>query len=245
MLVRKYMDWNGMAAKRSAGVAPEVNLRIALYAGDEECKERDPPWLWNPGQMSPEVQNMGIRGIITYLEAKCISKSCGKSKCTTCLSKKFWRTLLIFVGPLITLFFGTVWGSTLSVCDGLLGLTSQCDTCETPGACWAFYGLRPKLSILAASCQGLIGCASPVDATISLYEFTLYLLRDISIKVIKRTNKFLSVKKSRLIYCYQQIIIASEIAYLAHSIIERSTCETTPRSLTFKVEWTLRGGQRL
>ena len=26
-------------------------------------QERDPPWLWNPGQTSPEVQNRGISGL--------------------------------------------------------------------------------------------------------------------------------------------------------------------------------------
>ena len=37
MLVHKYVDWNGLAAmlatKRSAGVAPEVNLRFPLHSG--------------------------------------------------------------------------------------------------------------------------------------------------------------------------------------------------------------------
>ena len=40
--VRKYMDWNGSAAMlatmRSAGVTPEVNLRILLHTGDKSCK---------------------------------------------------------------------------------------------------------------------------------------------------------------------------------------------------------------
>ena len=31
------------------------------YTGDKAGK-RDPPWLWNPGQTSPEVQNKGISG---------------------------------------------------------------------------------------------------------------------------------------------------------------------------------------
>ena len=42
MLVCKYMDENGLVAmlatKRSAGVAPEVNLRISLCAGDKAHK---------------------------------------------------------------------------------------------------------------------------------------------------------------------------------------------------------------
>ena len=42
MLVHKYVDQNGLAAilaaKRSAGVAPEVNLRIFLHIGDKAHK---------------------------------------------------------------------------------------------------------------------------------------------------------------------------------------------------------------
>ena len=47
MLVCKYVDVNGlaamMAANRSAGVPPEVNLRILLCTGNEEYKLGDPP----------------------------------------------------------------------------------------------------------------------------------------------------------------------------------------------------------
>ena len=32
-------------AKRSAGVAPEVNLRIPLHTNNEAHKRGDPPWL--------------------------------------------------------------------------------------------------------------------------------------------------------------------------------------------------------
>ena len=46
-----------LAAKRSAGVVLEVNLRNPLHTGDEARKWGNPPWLWNPEQMSPEVQN--------------------------------------------------------------------------------------------------------------------------------------------------------------------------------------------
>ena len=46
----------------SRGVAPEVNLRILLYAGDKALNWRDPACLWNPRQTSPEVQNRGISG---------------------------------------------------------------------------------------------------------------------------------------------------------------------------------------
>ena len=38
------------------GVTPEVNLRITQASKHV----RGPPWVWNPGQMSPEVQNRGI-----------------------------------------------------------------------------------------------------------------------------------------------------------------------------------------
>ena len=61
--VCEYMDQKGSAAMltsiQTAGVAPEVNLRITQV---RKHAKRDPPWLWNPGQMSPEVQNRGISG---------------------------------------------------------------------------------------------------------------------------------------------------------------------------------------
>ena len=44
-----------LATKKTASVAPEVDLTNPLYAGDKA--RRDPPLLWNPGQMSQEVQN--------------------------------------------------------------------------------------------------------------------------------------------------------------------------------------------
>ena len=53
-----------LVAKRLAGVASEVNLRNPLLTANEAQKRGDPPWLWNPGQMSPEVQNRGISGHI-------------------------------------------------------------------------------------------------------------------------------------------------------------------------------------
>ena len=47
--LHKYVDPKGLvatvAAKRSAGVAPEVNLRILLHAGNKACKQGDPLWL--------------------------------------------------------------------------------------------------------------------------------------------------------------------------------------------------------
>ena len=48
-----------LAAKKTAGVKPKVDLRNPAYAGDEAREQEDPPWLWNPGQMLPEVQNRG------------------------------------------------------------------------------------------------------------------------------------------------------------------------------------------
>ena len=52
--VYKYVDqdkgWvHRLAMKKSAGVTPEVNLRNQL-----QCS------LWNPEQMSPEIQNSDI-----------------------------------------------------------------------------------------------------------------------------------------------------------------------------------------
>ena len=48
-----------LAIRRSAGVAPGVNLRNESPAGDEAHKQGIPPWLWNRGQRLPEVQNNG------------------------------------------------------------------------------------------------------------------------------------------------------------------------------------------
>ena len=62
----RYMDQKGLATMltsiQSAGVTPEVNLRNLLWTGEEVHKRGNPPWLWNPGQTSPEVQNRGISG---------------------------------------------------------------------------------------------------------------------------------------------------------------------------------------
>ena len=70
MLVRKYVDENGLAAmlatKKSAGVMPEVNLRIPLHAGDEAFMGGIHP-VW---QTSPEVQNRGISGPINLHKNK-------------------------------------------------------------------------------------------------------------------------------------------------------------------------------
>ena len=60
--VCRYVDQKGLAAMltsvQSTGVAPEVNVRITQV----RKHARDPHWLWNPGQTSPEVQNRGISG---------------------------------------------------------------------------------------------------------------------------------------------------------------------------------------
>ena len=37
-----------LAAKKAAGVTPEVNLRILLCAGDEARKQGNLPWISNP-----------------------------------------------------------------------------------------------------------------------------------------------------------------------------------------------------
>ena len=52
----RYVEENGLVAilitKRSAAVAPDVNLEEHVTC---------PFWLWNPEEMSPEVENMGIK----------------------------------------------------------------------------------------------------------------------------------------------------------------------------------------
>ena len=64
----KYVGQNSSAAmvvaKRSAGVAPQVNLASPLHTGNET-----PPWVRNLEQTSPEVQNRkgGIVTIVLYL----------------------------------------------------------------------------------------------------------------------------------------------------------------------------------
>ena len=59
MFVSMWME-KGLAAMltsiQSAGVAPKVNLRITQV----RKHARDPPWLWNPRQTSPAVQNRSI-----------------------------------------------------------------------------------------------------------------------------------------------------------------------------------------
>ena len=52
------------AAKRSACVAPEVDLRECTLHSPPPKNEirQDPLWLWNPEEMSPEIQNRGTSG---------------------------------------------------------------------------------------------------------------------------------------------------------------------------------------
>ena len=58
-----YVDQKGLATMltsvQSAGVTPNVNLRMTQA---RKHAKRDPRWLWNQGQMSPEVQHRGISG---------------------------------------------------------------------------------------------------------------------------------------------------------------------------------------
>ena len=46
----QYVNLKGPAAmlatKKSAGVAPEMNLRNPLHTGDETLKRGNPSWLW-------------------------------------------------------------------------------------------------------------------------------------------------------------------------------------------------------
>ena len=64
MPTHRYMEEKSLAymltTKRSAGVTPEVNLREHMTL--HQVWIRLPLWLWNPEEMSPEVQNRGITG---------------------------------------------------------------------------------------------------------------------------------------------------------------------------------------
>ena len=51
-----------LTVKTSTGVAPEVNLRNPLHAGNEAHKQGIFPGFQILRQMSPEVQNRGISG---------------------------------------------------------------------------------------------------------------------------------------------------------------------------------------
>ena len=55
---------------KSAGVAPDVNLRITRW---QRMQARDPPWVWNPGETQSEVQN---RGISATMKRTCVLETC-------------------------------------------------------------------------------------------------------------------------------------------------------------------------
>ena len=56
LLLPKVCGWGALlAVKRPVGVALKVNL-VVRHIDDEWCKQRAPPWLWNPRQLSTEVQ---------------------------------------------------------------------------------------------------------------------------------------------------------------------------------------------
>ena len=87
--LRRYVEEIGsaamLAAKRSAGVAPEVNLRerVTLLVRLRQVRIRQNPlWLWNPEETSPEVQNRGISGPTkrTHVLQKILKKKKKKKK---------------------------------------------------------------------------------------------------------------------------------------------------------------------
>ena len=66
-MICKYVDENSLAAmlaaKRSAGVAPDVNLRILLCVGNKAHKQGDATLALKPrADITSEVQNRGISG---------------------------------------------------------------------------------------------------------------------------------------------------------------------------------------
>ena len=77
----RYMEENSLTAmlatKRSAAVAPEVNLREHLTQKYLcQVQLRLPLWLWNPEETSPKVQNSSISSPIkkTYVLQKHLKK---------------------------------------------------------------------------------------------------------------------------------------------------------------------------
>ena len=59
--------YNVLVWRSSSNVANEQhvdqsNIQIYLFFKFQKIHSRDIPWLWNPGQTSPEVQNRGISG---------------------------------------------------------------------------------------------------------------------------------------------------------------------------------------
>ena len=49
-----------ISVKRSAGVAPEVNLRDLLNTGDQACKRGDPPLALNPRVAITRSPKIGV-----------------------------------------------------------------------------------------------------------------------------------------------------------------------------------------
>ena len=49
-----------ISVKRSAGVAPEVNLRDLLHTGDQACKRGDPPLALNPRVAITRSPKIGV-----------------------------------------------------------------------------------------------------------------------------------------------------------------------------------------
>ena len=72
MIVHKYVDQNSSATmlvtKKLADATPKINRRSLVHVDNEACKQGDPPWLFNPGQTSPEIQTRDISGLHFFLK---------------------------------------------------------------------------------------------------------------------------------------------------------------------------------
>ena len=64
--VCRYVDKKGLAAvlaaKRPAGVHTRDESKESITYRQESMEVKVPSWLWNPGQISPEVHNSSIYG---------------------------------------------------------------------------------------------------------------------------------------------------------------------------------------
>ena len=76
MPTHRYVGVKGSAAvlagKRSAGVAPEVNLGKCIVHNinlHQVQIRQNPLWYWDPEEASPEFQNRGIKKNILFLHA--------------------------------------------------------------------------------------------------------------------------------------------------------------------------------
>ena len=103
----RYMEENGsaamLAAKRSAGVTPEVNLKVLVTC------------LRNPKGMSPEIRNRGISGPT--------KSTCAFQK----LKQKIYLILICHDVPSLTCIVGVVVG-VIFTDQGLL----KCLLCSNP-----------------------------------------------------------------------------------------------------------------